>query len=415
MREKTIKDNEQDYFNQLVREKMENHQLPIDDNCWIEIEQALMSNRKKIPLWVWILSAVAASLALLLLFQTPFSKNTIGENTTTELADNFNKESNQPNPELAIDFAVSSENEKTTFSEKKVKQISEKKTNPIAEKTSEVEEEQTEKALTPQNTEEQFGQDKFEKSSIGKSIANFDSGNKWKEKTIKQKEKKNTWLLAASFGSGNGLSRNETATSLDPNFSDYIPNEGMPGSDFSSSEKIDEIFYPDEFPDVTHYAPLSFGINVRKNIGKHWAVESGLTYTYLLSKLKKTDPIRSEATMKMHYIGVPLNLVGYIVNNNSKWNLYLSAGGMIEKGLQLDFTLNRYYYGYTTETKLKDKIPDWQYSLNTSLGADYKIYKDISVYVEPRITYYLNNNQPESIRTKNPFIVGFNTGLRLGL
>ena len=411
MREKTNKNNEQDYFNQLVREKMENHRLPVDDNCWTEIERALVSNRRKIPLWVWVPTAVAASLALLLLLRIPFGENAIDKNTTTEWTDNFNKENNQSSTEQAI--VISPEEKQTVSSEKNRIPISEKKTNPIAEKIPEV---QTEDAIALQETEKEteFVPDKSKKNTLGKSTVDFNSGYKWNENATNRKGKKNEWLIAASFGSGSRRSLGDNAAygknnDLVPDFSGVRP-EG----DLSSSEKIDEIFFPDEFSDVTHYTPLSFSINIRKNIDKHWAVESGLTYTYLLSKFKRTDPIPSEATMKMHYIGIPLNLVGYIVNNNPKWNLYVSAGGMIEKGIQLDFTRNRYYNGYTTETKLKDNIPGWQYSLNTSLGIDYKIYKDMSFFVEPRITYYLNNNQPESIRTKNPFIVGFNTGLRLG-
>ena len=409
MQEITNKDKEQDHFTQLVKEKIEKHPVLVDDNCWIEIEQTLISNRRKVSVWVWISATVAASIALLLLIRTPFYEIPTKENTTTELSDDFKEENNQSKPEQATNSIVFSESKKTVSLVTKVKQTLGNETNLIAEKAEEGEGIHIEGAIALKETESV--QDKSIKKSFDKPIADWtESDNEWQKDPIKKK--RNKWLLAASFGSGSRHSLGEDFVSGEQDYSNFNP----PGENnrLASSKKIDDILYPEEFSDVTHYAPLSFGINIRKNINKHWAIESGLTYTYLLSKFRESESIHSEATLKMHYIGVPLNLVSYIMNNNSGWNLYVSAGGMIEKGLHLDFTHNSYFNGYSFEIKLKENIPDWQYSLNTSLGADYKIYKDISVYIEPRITYYLINNQPENIRAKNHFIVGFNTGLRLG-
>ena len=408
MQEIKNKDKEQDHFIQLVREKIEKHPVLVDDKCWIEIEQTLISNRRKVSLWVWISATVAASIALLLLIRTPFYEIPTKENTTTELSDDFKEENNQSKLEQTINSIVFSESKKTVSFVTKVKRILGNETNLIAEKAEEVEEIHIEEVIALKETESV--QDKSIKKSFDKPIADWtESDNDWQKEPIKKK--RNKWLLAASFGSGSRHSLGEDFVSGEQDYLNFNPQGG--NKRLASSKKINDILYPEEFSDVTHYAPLSFGINIRKNINKHWAIESGLTYTYLLSKFRESESIHSEATLKMHYIGVPLNLVSYIMSNNSGWNLYVSAGGMIEKGLHLDFTHNSYFNGYSIEIKLKENIPDWQYSLNASLGADYKIYKDISVYIEPRITYYLNSNQPESIRTKNPFIVGFNTGLRL--
>ena len=413
IQEKTNKDNEQDYFNQSVREKVENYRAFVDDNCWEEIEQALTSNRSRVSLWIWISTTVAASLALLLLLRTSFPETSIEENRTTELMDNFNEENNQPEPESIINSVISLESKKSVSSEKKVKQISEIEVSLTAEKTPK-EETQTGEALLSQNTEDQSIPDRSEKKIFDKPTANWsDSVNEWEQEPIKKKE--NKWLLAASFGSGSGSLLGNGLISGDQDYLVYTPSNGITNSDFASSEKINDIFYPEEFSDVTHYAPLSFGINIRKDINNRWAIESGLTYTYLLSKFRNQQPQQIEATMEMHYIGVPLNLVAYISNSNPHWSLYASAGGMVEKGLQLNFTRNRYNDRAVFETKLKENIPGFQYSLNASIGVSYKIHKEISLYFEPRINYYLNNNQPKSIRTENPFIVGFNTGLRLGL
>ena len=402
--ERTNKNKEQDYFNQLIREKIENYQALIDDNCWEEIEQALTSNRRKVALWVWISTTVAASLALLLLFRAHFPETPIKTHIDTELTDNFEEANKQPKPEeLTINLVVSPENQKPTSSKKKkVKQTPAIISNQVAEKTSE-----TEEILTSENTE-----DKSEKDFFDRPTADWvDSINEWEQEPVKKK--KNKWLLAASLGLGNGSSLGDNLTYRELNY--FGPNSQDLHREPELSENINDTFDPEEFSDATHYTPLSFGINIRKEIDNRWAIESGLTYTYLLSKFRSQQPFRDEATIEMHYIGVPLNLVAYISNNNPRWNLYVSTGGMVEKGLQLNFTRNKYDNRTVFATKLKENIPGWQYSLNTSIGVSCKIHKDISLYFEPRINYYLNNNQPKSIRTENPFIVGFSTGVRLGL
>ena len=413
MQEKANKSGQQDSFSQLVREKIKNYQAPVDDYSLTRIEQALNSNRRKTPLWVWISTAVAASFALLLFLRISYREVPTKENITTKLVNNFNEKSYQPIPEPTINTDVSFKTEKVASSQKTVKQIFGKETHLITEKIPEINEIQTVEAIVSQDTEGQPVQNESEKRSSNSQVTEHYNFNREQEaKTITRKKKSNKWLLAASFGSGSRNSPEGNFASGDDYFAKNPSGEF--NGDHPSSEKIDDVFYLEEFSDITHYVPLSFGINIRKDINKHWAVESGLTYTYLLSKYKSHGENYSEAAMKMHYIGVPLNLVAYLSNSNPQWNLYVSAGGMIEKGLQLDFNRNRYINDYIVTTKLKEDIPGWQYSLNASVGAGYKIHKDISFYVEPRITYYLNNNQPENVRTKNPLIMGFNTGLRFG-
>ena len=397
MQEETNKDIQQDYFSRIVREKMVSYQSPVDDNCWDEIELALTSNRRKVSLWVWISTTVAASLALLLLLRVSFLETPIKDSVTAEQTDIIDEVNDQLQPKPI------SNTEENYHYEK------EQRSNLLAKK---------EAALPVAKEQETPAQEIIEETPIPDELIEERvivteelrfTDNDWEEEPIKKKKDK--WLLAASFSSGSG-----SKIPLESGYNSEMPNSDKTTSNESleSTPSIDEIFNPKEFSDVIHHAPLSFGINVRKNIGKHWAVESGLTYTYLLSKFNNQGDRGSEATIKMHYIGIPVNLVAYISNNNSQWNLYASVGGMVEKGILLDFTRTRYDGRTVFTTKLKEDIPDFQYSLNTSVGVSYNIYKDISLYFEPRITYYLNNNQPESIRTENPLIVGFSTGLRLG-
>ena len=64
---------EKDVFSTLIKEKLENHQLPVDESIWNAIEQKMTPRRRIItPVWYWI-SAAAAVVALVLLIH-PFTE-----------------------------------------------------------------------------------------------------------------------------------------------------------------------------------------------------------------------------------------------------------------------------------------------------------------------------------------------------
>ncbi|MBP1664644.1 MAG: outer membrane protein beta-barrel domain, partial [Bacteroidetes bacterium] len=73
------------------------------------------------------------------------------------------------------------------------------------------------------------------------------------------------------------------------------------------------------------------------------------------------------------------------------------------------------YTWSATQTKVYSRIEGLQWSLNTGLGVNYKIQKDLSLFFEPKMTFYLDNNQPMSARTENPLVIGLNGGLRIEL
>ena len=248
-----------------------------------------------------------------------------------------------------------------------------------------------------------------------------------KEKT----QHKKSWQIAAAFSSSASNSSNSDFAFLDSkNKENYsfenskdvallIPPMFSPNGDLSSDRDptVDDVFR--QFPEVTHLPPLSVGVTVRKNFNKYLAIETGFTYSFLQSKFKENSEWRHrDATLKLHYLGIPLNAVTYLLNK-PQWNVYFSLGGMMEKGIVQDYvqhTTYKYPYLYDNQPvhsiSLQDDIPGLQWSVNTSFGINYKIYRNIGIYFEPRIIYYFKNNQPVSVRTETPLLVGLNAGLR---
>ncbi len=88
---------------------------------------------------------------------------------------------------------------------------------------------------------------------------------------------------------------------------------------------------------------------------------------------------------------------------------------MIEKGLRSIYVQNEYLGNQTITTDAATNIDGFQWSTHVSVGIAYKIQRQLGVYFEPRFSYFFDNDQPVSIRTDNPVVIGFAAGLRYSL
>ncbi|MDR0724955.1 MAG: PorT family protein [Prevotellaceae bacterium] len=209
------------------------------------------------------------------------------------------------------------------------------------------------------------------------------------------------WSVSFGFGAGNyqtptgGNSKNSDLLMAAPlltssNSVDYIRNE------YRNEMKV-----PDN-ANAQHGLPLSAKFIVRKDFNARWAVESGLSYTFLSTKFKWS---KNTANQQLHYLGIPLNVVCYVVSK-PRWNIYASAGGMMEKGVYA--RINR-----SDNLATKVKMNGLQWSVNGAVGATYKLRKGLGVFFEPQFGYFFDNGQPESIRTEWPVSFGLGAGLRI--
>jgi hypothetical protein len=207
------------------------------------------------------------------------------------------------------------------------------------------------------------------------------------------------WSVLMSFGAGNYQpstisNRNSDLIMAAPiltssNSTDYIRNRYK-----------NEIMIPDN-ADTQHGLPLSAKFIVRKDLNSRWAVESGLNYTYLSTKYKWN---KNTAKQHLHYLGIPLNVVYYVISK-SNWNVYASAGGMVEKGIYS--RIDR-----SDMTASKTNMKGLQWSVNGSVGMTYKLSRSVGMFFEPQAGYFFDNGQPESIRSEWPVSFGLGIGLR---
>jgi hypothetical protein len=395
-----INDVNRNKFDDVIKNKVENYSLPVDNNSWSEIEKRLNAKLRKRVLRISISGMAAAAAIAAVWLIIPFNNKQIIYYDTTA-------EQQVPYHEKGIKENVF-EGKNDFFSKPPVSKI--KSVLSRKEKNDEL---TAVSDLSDYNvivqTNETCPVDSFEKEGKKELISLLEkNGEKTAIKHYIQKKKKSN-SLSILAGSGSFLAMNNTSV---PPYSSGLRVENI--SMKAPSYLREDMLTLSDFEEITHFLPLSFGVNFRKQISDYLFIESGLTYTYLYSKFKNKFP-KHDAKLELHYLGIPVNLVVPIYRNKYfKWNVYTSVGGMVEKGLMSHYRQNEYgsESGIAISTMSNEKIDGLQWSVHAVLGIDYKIVKNYSIYFEPEISYYLHNNQPVSARTEHPLIIGINAGVR---
>ena len=162
-----------------------------------------------------------------------------------------------------------------------------------------------------------------------------------------------------------------------------------------------------------HHIPIRLGISLRYYLNERWNLQSGLTYSYLASDLSYTGPTPYETKQKLHYIGIPLQ-VGVRIWKSERFRGYLSAGGQVEKLVSGKAT-TRYTDANQRPGTLVETVSDKKplFSALASIGAEYMLGKDLSLYAEPGIHYYFKNgNGLKTHYNENPLNFNITIGFR---
>lgn len=428
-----------DDFSLRVKEKLDDFSMPVDIDIWANIaphitpQIAPPRNRK----WIrWVSSAAAIAAIVAIVFIILPSKEPI-----STIAESHSNEQNIASPQKETHEALAEDQSGKSVDEPKTTTIHLQKTlvanytQPIGESQKKTEEKEhnnrmnflsennDEKSLAENgnNSEEKGNKENIEE--VKEEITTTKGNNTYQQQTEskllvpKKKQSNDSWLLAASMSSTSGSSSGMDITSVlkttnyDPEFLSDKNKEPITLTDPGNANT--NRLAKDDFTNVDHDTPLSFGITVRKDLNKHIGIETGLVYTYLSSKMERTNIPQYKAKQEVHYLGIPINVVAYLWND-PKWNVYISGGGMIEKGLRQKYTQEMFQGNdLASSTTDKGSVSGVQLSLTASAGVSYAFYQNLSLYVEPRYSYYFDNDQPFSIRTDKRNVFGVGGGLRI--
>ena len=405
---------ENDLFSEAVKNKLVNYTFPVDDDSWETIAQRLDQSRRKKIQQQWIAAiAVAASITLILFLLLPINNKTYNHETADQISNDeetiiqivSKKENVQPvipkTFEFSSSFRKSQQGKRLAINELATEVIPRE---DIAEENQDFP--TKEESIASENSHSPASYLNFEKEELTPAI-------------IKHKKQNS---LRFSLGSGGTLLA-QNSLEMIQNQANYVARSSNIELSYFRSAAVEineprtiDLIMNENFTDVVHHLPLSFGVTVKKEIDQTFAVESGVIYSYLTTSFSKESYPASKANLQLHYIGIPLNLHTHIFGNRfSKWEVYLSTGGMIEKGLLSHFALKTFYDNSDNAVKtvtLNEKINGLQWSVGISPGVDYKILRNYSIYFEPKVSYYFDNDQPVSARTQHPVVIGINAGLR---
>jgi len=425
----------QDSFSELIRQKLQGHQMPVDADMWAQLEDKLHKKRRKPILW-WFVTGSAAVLALLLSIQP------LVDEKTNQLSFEQVEKKHIPNKKLSepkdkierndaksttIDYAkVQEEQDLSIKPERQVNtsSLNKKPENNLSE-DGQVEANKTDNYIVSRKTDvnttnvEKKDNNQARKSTIVETSSDSISNSKKNIKKLDElpavdsknisepkPKKKRDLLLAAAFGSGGGSS---VASPNDMFFAE-IGSRNL----VKAATTYTRILTADDFSYKSFSAPLSFGLTVRKEITNHLGVETGLVYTYLSTSFEENGVSHYDASLSLHYLGIPVNLIVPIWKDK-KWEVYFSGGGMVEKGLRSVYIQNEYIGSQIITTDARTNIDGLQWSVNATLGGTYNLYRNIGIYFEPKFSYYFDNDQPISARTDQPVVIGLAAGVRFKL
>ena len=164
----------------------------------------------------------------------------------------------------------------------------------------------------------------------------------------------------------------------------------------------------EQVSDTKYSLPVNAGVQIQFPVGENMAVGVGVNYSMLKSKYDcLIDKVHYNVKQKLHYIGIPVNVYGLVVERNN-FSFYVNAGVTLEKGIRAVYELN----SYRDSQKYRTNIEGVQFSINAGLGVEYKFSNAVGLYFEPNLVYYTNSEVMYSIRTDQPFQVKADIGFR---
>lgn len=163
-----------------------------------------------------------------------------------------------------------------------------------------------------------------------------------------------------------------------------------------------------------HQRPVTVGLSVGKQLGERWYFGTGVSYTRLNSEFESAfHKGRIQKRQRIDYVGLPLRLT-YRVWQNGRFNVYVTGGATFEWPVRA--TQNKAYIeSADSVTPLRTHFSaPCQWSVQMGAGAEYRLVRPFTLFVEPSVTHYFGTGTPvRTYRTEHPWSVAVPFGIRL--
>lgn len=202
-------------------------------------------------------------------------------------------------------------------------------------------------------------------------------------------------------------------------YADAVSNTSSKQNSYSSLHKSPAIPKATTIVESTesrYGIPVSAGIGLRIPVSRRFSIGTGVTWSYLsrtfagqYNRLDSDGVLISQESYTdirntQHYIGVPLN-VNFSIISKDFIDFYAYASGSASYCLQ-----NRFHMepgvSFTPEGH------NWQFSAGIGLGVEFIAAKRVGFYIDPSLNYWWTKGGVTNIRTRQPFSMGLEMGIR---
>ena len=150
-----------------------------------------------------------------------------------------------------------------------------------------------------------------------------------------------------------------------------------------------------------HELPVSVGVSFRFFLSDRFTLNTGLNYTRYVSARCRTyySGGYEEDRQHAHYLGIPLRL-DWMVVNRKYFNMYLGAGMQMDKCV----------YAKVGDERLHENR--FLFGVNAAMGLQVNLVPKVGLYLEPEVSYALNDGTIQTFRSEEPFVITVRAGLR---
>lgn len=429
-----------------LHDRMTDYKEPVSEDLWKNIEAKMkeqslinITPRKHASItWIKFVSLAAAAAVFVFIFlninkeYTPQKTNDIASikkeiNKTIDAHDNIiDKSQTNTNNNILLAESGDNNNSVSTDIHNNISTIEEAGTNLTKNDSTKVlVSEKEPKTTTNNNTIAETGSVKGERNTGHKYLAETENrsiSEVYKNHTSNMRINLYASNIPASANSHDRYSSTMMAAKTNNNMSDdtysnpyqaFQPITTQNGNNALTTVMANNSIAPTK-TNIKHKQPIRLGLSFTYDITRHWSVESGLTYTYLSSDIYSgNDNNNYQSKQKLHYLGIPLNVI-YNIWSSKSMSVYVLGGGMgeycIDGRLTTDYIINN-EINDTGNEKIKNHHIQW--SLNGSAGVQYKITPNIGVYMEPGISHYFNDGSDiQTIYKEHPNNFNLKVGFR---
>lgn len=238
----------------------------------------------------------------------------------------------------------------------------------------------------------------IKENASGKSLYAYNTGARLKKN--KQRNPIALGIVASNFS----VDSDKSAEAMEFNLESYRPVHNPAGdSDGHIRGSLDK----NQLSGFNHRLPVRVGIMGSYMLLPRLSVETGLMYSYHDSDFSRLDGSPVEGVQKLHFMGIPVNIIYNIIENQSL-RLYVGAGGEMDINLR-----SKQRFEYSTQTlssQDRQKEPIWGAGLK--LGGAYRLFNKCEFYLEPALMKYWSKGSLHTWWTDQQFAFNLNFGIR---